>query len=207
MAYCSDRREIYRPSELDFAYLDDAGYEVLDADAASEPELYGYGAWGRYSAWGAGVERTIDYESGRVVTADDRLRAGADAFGMTPSTDLADAHAPLQGGITWSGSLIGVDLERPMLPPVLGDAELQVELSTLQGTAMFDNLTVHIDGASSAFRSTRLEYAIGVSGNSFSDDDGRIRGGFFGPAHEEMAGVLHDRTAGVNLLGGFGGKR
>ncbi len=207
MAYCSDPQEVYRPSEIDFAYFSDAGYNILDAETASKPELYGYGAWGQYSAWGAGVERTIDYEGGRIVTAQDTLRAGADAFGMAPGVDLSVAHAPLQGGITWSGSLIGIDLERPMLPPVFGNAELQVELATLQGTASFDSLNTHVNGVSRAFRASRLEYAITVSGNSFSDDDGRVRGGFFGPGHEEMAGVLDDRTAGVNLLAGFGGRR
>lgn len=94
-----------------------------------------------------------------------------------------------------------------MLPPVFGNAELQVELSTLQGTASFDSLTTHVNGVSTAFRASRLEYAIGVSGNLFSDDDDRVRGGFFGPGHEEMAGVLDDRTVGVNLLAGFGGRR
>ena len=207
MAYCSDPREVFRPSDIDFAYFSDAGYNILDAETASEPELYGYGAWGQYSAWGAGVERTIEYEGGSIVSADDRLRASADAFGMAPSADLAEAHAPMQGGITWSGSLIGVDLGQAMLPPVFGNAELQVELSTLQGTATFENLTVHIDGESSAFRSRRLEYAIGVAGNNFSGEDGRVVGGFFGPGHQEMAGVLDDRRATVSLLAGFGGTR
>ena len=208
MAYCSDRREVYLPSELDFAFLKDIGYEILDAATASEPELYGYGAWGRYSAWGAGVERTIHYQGGNVVEARDTLRAGADAFGMAPSASLADANMPLQGSITWSGSLIGVDLGQPMLPPVFGDAEIQVDLSTLQGTASFDDLTVHVDGgASSAFHAPRLGYDIGVAGNAFSDEDGHVLGGFYGPAHEEMAGVLDDRRATVNLLAGFGGTR
>ena len=207
MAYCSDPRDVYLPSELDYAFLDDIGYEILDAGTASEPELYGYGAWGQYSAWGAGVERTVEYEGGRIVEATDTLRASADAFGMAPSAVLAEAHAPLQGGITWSGSLMSVDLGQAMLPPVFGNAELQVDLSTLEGTATFDNLAVHVDGLSSNFRTPRLGYDIGVAGNSFSDDQGRVRGRFYGPAHEEMAGVLDDRTANVNLLAGFGGKR
>ena len=213
MAYCNDRRETYRPSELDFAYLDDIGYEILDAETASEPEIYGYGAWGRYSTWGVGVERTIQYhgtiryQGGETVSTSDTLRAGADAFGLAPAASLADAYTPLQGGITWSGSLIGVDLGQAMLPPVFGDAELRVELSTLQGTASFDDLTVHVDGVSRAFRAPRLEYDISVAGNAFSNEDGRVLGGFYGPAHEEMAGVLDDRTSDVNLLAGFGGKR
>ena len=173
-----------------------------------EPELYGYGAWGRYSAWGAGVERTIDYEGGRIVTARDTLRAGANAFGTVPGVALGAGDTPLQGNVTWSGSLIGVDLGQAMLPPVFGDAELSVELSSLDGTALFDELTVYVDGVSSPiFGLTSLEYTIDVAGNSFSDEDGHVRGGFFGPAHEEMAGVLDDRVAEVNLLAGFGGKR
>ncbi len=208
MAYCADPRETYQPSEIDFAFLGDIGYELLDAETANEPELYGYGAWGRYSAWSAGVERVFRYvDNGSDVVAHDSLRASADAFGRAPSADLAATHAPLQGGITWSGALIGVDLGRPMLPPVFGDAELRVELSTLQGNASFEDLTVHVAGVSSAFRMPRLEYDINVAGNAFSDEDGRVRGGFYGPAHEEMAGVLDDRKSTVNLLAGFGGTR
>ncbi len=207
MAYCRDRSEVYGPAEIDFAYLADVGYEILDARTASEPELYGYGAWGRYSAWGAGVERTIDYQGGRTVEANDTLRAAADAFGTAPGMSLAEANMPLQGGITWAGSLIGVDLGSAMLPPVFGDAELQVELARLQGTALFDGLTVHVDGVSRTFRSPRLEYDIGVTGNAFSDADGRVLGGFYGPAHEEMAGVVNDGRAHVNLIAGFGGGR
>ena len=204
------RRHVDRfvPSELDFAFLKDIGYDVLDAKTAEQPEIYGFGAWGRYSGWGTGVARTIAHEvEGKDVVTEDRLRASADAFGVAPATSFEDIYTPLQGGVSWSGSLIGVDLGQPMLPPVFGDAELRVELSRLRGTAVFDDLTTHVNGVSSAFRATRLEYAIGVTGNSFWDNDGHIVGGFYGPAHEEMAGVLDDRTVGVNLLAGFGGKR
>ena len=45
MAYCS-RDRLETPGALDFAILADLGYEILDEDTASEPELYGYGAWG-----------------------------------------------------------------------------------------------------------------------------------------------------------------
>ena len=206
MAYCRDRTEVYGPSELDFAYLKDVGYYISDPDTASEPELYGYGAWGKYSAWGAGVERTIHYEGGRIIDATDTLRAAVDAFGMAPGASLA-ANTALQGAVTWSGSLIGVDLGQAMLPPVFGDAELEIELSTLRGTASFDDLKAYVDGMSSAFRARELGYDIGVAGNAFSDEDGHVRGSFFGPAHQEMAGVLDDRTTSVNLIAGFGGKR
>ena len=196
MAYCS-RDTLEAPSELDFAILDDLGYEILDEATASEPELYGYGAWGRYGAWGVGVERILSGSS-------DRLRASADAFGMTPSTHLADTTV-LTGEVTWIGSLLGVDTGYAALPPVFGDAELSVELADLTGTALFDDLSVDVDGVSRAFRMSSLSYDVSVSENGFSDEEGRIMGGFFGPAHEEMAGVLDDRD--VSLLAGFGGTR
>ena len=94
-------------------------------------------------------------------------------------------------------------------PPVAGDAELRVHLETLDGTAGFDNLTVHTDGAQQPFRAPSLEYSIAIADNafSFSNANARVQGGFFGPAHEEMAGVLEDRSPEVNLLAGFGGTR
>lgn len=196
MAYCS-RDTLETPSALDFAILADLGYEILDAATASEPELYGYGAWGRYGAWGVGVERHLRGDR-------DRLRAGADAFGMTPATSLAESTV-LTGEVTWTGSLLGVDTGSAALPPVFGDAALGVDLAVLTGTARFDNLIVDVDGVSRAFRMSSLEYAVGVADNGFSDEGGRIMGGFFGPAHEEMAGVLDDRD--VHLLAGFGGTR
>ena len=208
MAYCN-KGEVYEPSALDFAYLDDIGYDILDADTASEPELYGYGAWGEYSAWGAGVERALEYvDDGSEVFAQDQLRAGADAFGVSPSMTLAELRTSGSlGSATWTGSLIGVDLGSAHLPPVFGDAELAVDLATLDGSAQFENLTVLDDGEAIGFRSPDLTYDIGVTGNSFSDADGYIAGSFFGPAHEEMAGILDDQTQGVELLAGFGGTR
>ena len=134
----------------------------------------------------------------------DRLRAGAHAFGVAPATSLADSTA-LTGEVTWTGSLLGVDTGHVALPPVFGDAELLVELADLAGSARFDHLAVDVDGAQSPFRVPSLEYPVEISENAFSDEQGRVRGGFFGPAHEEMAGVLDDRD--VRLLAGFGGKR
>ena len=209
LAYCVNQREGYEPFELDFAYLDDVGYELLDAGTASDLEVYGYGAWGQYSAWGAGVERDLEYEDdGTDISARDRLRTGADAFGMAPTMTLADLHTSTSlGSATWTGSLIGVDLGSANLPPVFGDAELGVDLATLDGTARFDNLAVHDDGETFAFRSPSLMYDIEVTESSFADADGHVAGSFFGPAHAEMAGILNDQTPGVELLGGFGGTR
>ena len=61
VSYVCNLVKVLIPTELDFAVLDDIGYEILDRETASEPELYGYVTWGRYSAWGAGVERNLQY--------------------------------------------------------------------------------------------------------------------------------------------------
>ena len=94
-----------------------------------------------------------------------------------------------------------------MLPPVFGNAELQVGLEDLRGTASFDDLTVYVENKPAFFRQPSLNYSITVSGNSFSDADNHLSGRFFGPTHEEMAGTLSDQRSHVNLLAGFGGKR
>ena len=212
MSYCffgpdNEGEVVGLPSELDFAVLADIGWDTLDSTTASEPEVYGWGAWGRYSAWGVGVERTINYTNVDVaVHVQDLLRAGSDAFGIAPSANLADSPA-LTGTATWSGSLLGVDLGQKMLPPVSGNAELQVDLESLRGTARFDDLTVFVENESVPFRRSSVNYGISVNGNAFSDADSHLGGAFYGPKHEEMAGVLNDRRPHVNLLAGFGGKR
>ena len=86
-------------------------------------------------------------------------------------------------------------------------AKLSIEFETLTGTASFDNLTAHVQGATTAFRTPELEYAIDVDGNRFGDAERRIEGGFYGPEHQEMAGVLNDSRSTVNLMGAFGGTK
>ena len=211
MAYCNEPREVYEPSEIDFAFLSDIGYEILDADTASEPEVYGYGAWGRYSAWSAGVQRLLNYEEAENdIYTRDLLRAGADAFGSTPEIpffQFVHEAESIAGSFTWQGRLIGVDLGDAKLPPVLGDAELKLDSGHLNGTARFSQLTVHAGGSARTFRSPELSYSIYVTEDGFFDRDGRIGGSFFGPTYQEIAGVLNDRAPDVGLLAGFGGKQ
>jgi len=208
MAYCNDQRETYQPTELDIAFFDDIGYIPLDATTASAPEVYGYGAWGEYSAWGAGVERILRYvDQGEDIAVHDTLRASADAFGSAPNADFGATYSSAQGDLTWSGSLHGVDVGDTRLPPVFGNAELSVNPATLTGSAEFNNLTAIVEGTPLNFRTSQLQYSIDVDGNSFSDASDRVIGSFYGPTHQEMAGVLYDPAPTVNLLAGFGGKR
>ena len=198
LSYCGD--PVTTPHELDFAFLDDIGFSVRPASVRAEPETYGYGAWGEWSAWGVGAARLLQGTR-------DALVASADAFGIAPAGALAE-NADLTGTVSWSGSLLGVDLERSAaFAPVTGSAALTVDLATLDGQASFDNLRVGTHDAAAAFRRSSLSYAISVEGNGFADAAGHLQGAFFGPAHQEMAGTLDDRTPGVELLAGFGGKR
>ena len=204
MSYCAGP-DVTMPSPLDIAWLKDIGYEVDDAATALQTEVYGYGAWANYSAWGVGVARNLTGFN----TQSDLLEASADAFGVAPDSTLEDAASAqgLSGSATWHGMLLGVDTATNAFSPVSGDAMLMIDLHTLDGTASFDNLTAHKDGDISAFRTSHLEYAINVDGNQFGDADQRIKGALYGPEHQEMAGVLNDNRSTVNLIGAFGGAK
>lgn len=203
---CGSARNKFEPNEMDFAYMDDIGWEVLGAETAREPEVYGYGAWAEHSAWGVGVERILGAvpTSGNDIAHHDWLQASADAFGTAPNGLFAEAFASqTRTTATWSGSLLGVDTRRDMLPPVFGNAELEIQLANLEGTARFDDLKSAVDEDLRPFRVPSLSYGIAVVDNGFSDSSGVLNGGFFGPAHDEMAGTLDDPELG--LLAGFGG--
>ena len=152
------------PAEGAACIMSKVGADGLASVPVSEPEVYGWGAWGRYSAWGVGVQRTLEVRGGILVEPDerhfhDRLLAGADAFGIEPATTVAQ-NSVLASTATWSGSLLGVDLGQDMLPPVLGDAELQLNLTNLVGIARFNDLTVFVENEGAPFRQSSLEYAI-----------------------------------------------
>ena len=202
MSYCSDGKTT--PDDLDFAFLADIGFSVRPGSVRDKPETYGYAAWGEWAAWGVGAARLLR-------DTRDELFASADAFGWTPDMLLAENKA-LRGNVTWTGNLLGVDVARGAgFAAVVGVAALNVDLQTLAGQARFDNLRVSrrsgVDTVTAPFRHPSLNYGIDVQGNAFADTAGHVRGGFFGPAHEQMAGTVDDRTPGVELLAAFGGKR
>ena len=187
---CGNSREKYGPNELDFAYMDDIGWDVLDARTAREPEVYGYGAWAEYSAWGVGVERILGAipASGNDIAHHDWLQASADAFGTAPDTLFTDTFAGQTGAAAWSGSLLGVDTGQAMLPPVFGNAELEIQLATLEGTARFDELMSGVNEELRPFRFPSLTYGITVVDNGFADASGALSGGFFGHARRPGPG-------------------
>ena len=205
-------------SRLDLAYLADLGYELLDPETAAAPEVYGLGAWNDDAAWGITVARDLEanprlsgeapsYDGWIAAFLDDRVAATADAFGTAPSQSFVDTHHDMTGEAAWTGILLGVDLADDGLAPVTGNASLTIDLATLGGHAVFDNLTVLDQGASQRFRRTDLMYEVTASGNGFQGADGRIHGQWYGSDHGTMAGTLKDTNPAVELLAGFGGSR
>ena len=198
MSYCGPLRAI--PHEMDFAYMKDIGYTVAD-EYPAEPELYSYGAWAKHSAWVVTSARRITFTTARIT---DRIAVEADVFGNPSAADFAAAHT---GTLTWSGSLLASDMAK--FAPVFGDVEIVLSADTLEGAVRFTNLQTAVDVEARArltrWRKPSLAYDVTVEANGFTDADGKVVGGFYGPDHEEAAGVLNDRAE--RILGAFGGIR
>ena len=198
MSYCGD--EIAIPHEMDFAFMRDIGYTVAD-DYPSEPELYSYGAWAKHSAWVITAARHMTFTPARIT---DYITVDADVFGNPAVANFADAHT---GTLTWNGSLLATDIEK--FAPVFGEAEIVLSADTLDGTVQFLNLRSVIDVEAQAqltgWRKPSLAYDVNVEANGFTDADGKVIGGFYGPNHEEATGILDDQAE--KILGAFGGIR
>ena len=131
------------------------------------------------------------------------------AAGPAPGSALGDNPA-LSGEARWSGRLLGLT---PLAETVAGAAELTVDLDTLSGALDFSGLerwaadaAPGAAGSGTVWGGGRLGYAIEVRGNGFArtgGDAGTVTGGFFGPAHESMGGVV----VRADLSAGFGGRR
>lgn len=131
------------------------------------------------------------------------------AYGLRPNISLANNRS-LSGSATWAGTLVGFT---PSSAPVIGDAEIGVNLSTMRGTADFTSLERWPAGATPGSVGTGtmwgdgdLTYSISVRGNTFREtggDDGRLTGIFTGASHEGAAGVLQRS----DLTASFGAER
>ena len=114
---------------------------------------------------------------------------------------------PLEGSVgkvCYAGGLIGAAIDYDWMPPVTGDANLAVDLGSLDGTASFTSLEVTSNGMPEPFAGGTLYYPFALSDNAISgtEADSTLSAGFYGPGHEEVAGTLHDPRAG--LLASFG---
>ena len=133
--------------------------------------------------------------------------------GTMPNMDLVD-NVRLDGTATWSGNLLGFSGSSP----IVGDAELQVHLSTLavpdnEQDLRFRDISFLNRFESNSpdrwFHTRDIDYKVNVSGNGFYNvsgegyEQGHIKGAFLGPEHEHMGGTVK-RT---DMVGAFGGSR
>ena len=219
MAYCANNAALtaFLPHAIDFAFLQDLGLTITDE--TSRPETYGLAGWTDHAGFTLSVSRDLsvgladpqpfyDRSANRWRTLDvvDLLQAEADAFGYRSTGDLSLSYPGVGalGTVRYAGGLLGAALTRAGLPPVLGNANLAVNLGTLDGTASFTSLTVYPNGLAEPFAGGTLHYPFALSENALIGTDTRstFLADFYGPAHEEVAGTLHDPRAG--LLAGFG---
>ena len=130
------------------------------------------------------------------------------AVGPEPVTWIWD-NPSLSGSANWTGMLVGFT---PSARSVMGDADMSLDLADLDGTVDFTSLEYWTGqpsdpGTGTVWGDGDLHYTIQVStgyGDAFgnyrpgpNDDFGILDGGFFGPGHEAVAGVLErdDLTA------------
>ena len=219
MAYCGDQAALtqLRPHALDFAFLADLGLTIRDE--TTRPETYGLAGWTDHAGFTLSVSRALSVELAdpqpfydrwinhwRTLDVVDLLQAEADAFGYRSTGDLSLSYPAVGalGTVRYAGGMLGAALTRAGLPLVLGNANLAVDLGTLDGTASFTSLTVYPNGLAEPFAGGSLHYPFALSENALIGTDTRstFLADFYGPGHEEVAGTLHDPRAG--LLASFG---
>ena len=214
MAYCNKGAALpaFLPQAIDFAFLEDLGLTLTEP--TDRPETYGLAGWTDYAAFTLSLSRDLQmaladpqpHYDGAVnpwhkLDVVDLLQIEVDAFGhRTTAAHAAD----LSGAARYAGGLIGAALDRAGLPPVTGNASLTLNLGTLDGTASFTSLRVHPGGFPETFAGGALHYSFGLSGNELAGSGPglTLRADFYGPGHEEVAGILHDPRAA--LLASFG---
>ena len=219
MAYCSDESALptFLPHAIDFAFLKDIGLTITEE--TERAETYGLAGWTDYAAFMVSVSRDLQialadpqphygYHGGPWYTLDvvDLLQAEVDAFGYLSTGIFRSSYAVKGPGgtVRYTGGLLGAALDHSGLPPVTGDASLSVEIASLDGTASFTSLKVYPDGTPEVFAEGSLHYPIKLSANTIvgTAPGATFQADFYGPKHEEVAGVLHDPRAG--LLASFG---
>ncbi len=219
MAYCSQDAALrpFLPHAVDFAFLADLGMTVTEE--SGRPETYGLAGWTDHAGFTLSVSRDLQIDLAdpqphydgaanrwHALEVTDLLQVGADAFGYRSTGDFGMSY-PLEdsfGKVCYAGGLIGAAIDYDWMPPVTGDANLAVDLGTLDGTASFTSLAVYSDGDPEAFADGALYYPFALTENAIvgTDENSTLSANFYGPEHEEVAGTLHDPRAG--LLASFG---
>ena len=219
MAYCRNTGQaVYRPDDIDVAFLADLGMSTRDQE--EHPETYGLAGWTDYSGFMLEVSRDLQIALGHrpvryntryftnqhPLIVNDQFLVHVDAFGSPSVGSLALSYPTTDPSarVHYTGNLIGAAINRDGMPPVVGNALLEIDLNTEDGTARFSSLTVHANGGMREFAGGGLQYPIALIDNTLIGQDPRttLLARFYGPRHADAAGTLHDPDAG--LLASFG---
>ena len=165
----------------------------VHSDGGVGTEL-GYGGWMTHSMFRVLIDTTT-YDGGSFVNG---VEGYSEAGGNAPRTN------PSTGPWVWNGVMVGrnTDIQSTSVSNVIqGDAAVSADQSPAGGMSVdvtFSNIKDLNSGRSMA----DMTWAgLSVSGGFFSD--GSIRGSFYGPQHEEVAGVFERNS----VLGAFGAHR
>ena len=217
-AYAHPDRDRFSPSVMNstsirpdgsLPSIDAAGLQALYLRLGEETEpedlsISSLGAWSRETIHLRGGLGNIAFGVRHSNGASMPWTAGAE-----PSTALED-NSRLSGTTTWNGGLLGFT---PDLEVVGGNAELSVDLSTMNGRAEFTELQSWAAGAvpgelgtGSQWNTGHLGYTITIAGNylrTTGGDGGTVNGQFYGAGHEGVAGSLERE----DLTAAFGAAR
>ena len=136
------------------------------------------------------------------------------AYGYLQNIGL-DENSALSGTATWSGQVLGLT---PSAEAVAGDADIQVNVTSMTGTTAFTNLEHWAPNAAPGDPGTGtqwldgdLHYLISVDGFTFQEtggDDGRLTGIFVGYEYRDGVDTPHVGAAGTlerdDLTAAFG---
>ena len=110
------------------------------------------------------------------------------------------------GMATWNGDLIAVDTKR--LHPVLGAAQLTMDLSSLERLKVDFSDLYRTDGDGGRHTEPDLRYVLTRQGKAWADPSGAAAAGFYRVGDDPaglVAGTLDDK--GRHLIGAFGALR
>lgn len=154
----------------------------------------GYGGWMDHSLFAVRIAIET-YDGGSFVNW---VTGYSLALGNTPETD------PTTGTFVWNGVMVGrnSDIASSAVSNVVqGDAAVSAELSQAGDMSVdiaFSNIK-DLNASTSIADMTWTD--LSVTNGSF--DGGTIEGSFYGPQHEEVAGVFHKNY----VMGAFGARR
>lgn len=156
-----------------------------------------YGAM-EHAAFGAGIQRVADWEGEDGGLLERRI-AGTGFQGELTGSRPA-------GNAVWEGRMVGYrsGVRRGEDPFVQGDARVSVSLSQSEVDIDFTKIG-SMDRARAVTDFGFEDIPLRADGSFAAFDDGNVEGAFFGPAHEEAAGMFQHNVN--RIVGSFGAVR